>query len=104
MRGDRLREIRENLGMSQESLGDILGSNQKQIWRWENGKTVPNGDDIVRLATALNITTDYLLGVSDDPTPANLSVVKLSAKERQVISYWRQSDRATAARIILNDE
>lgn len=104
MRGDRLRELRKNLGYSQESLAEILETHQRQIWRWENGETVPSGNDIARLSETLNVSSDYLLGLSDDPTPASISGVQLDAKERQVISAWRRGDRMAAMKVIANDE
>ena len=42
--------------------------------RYEIGKFVPRADDIAKLATAYNVTADYLLGLSDEPRPKSQEV------------------------------
>jgi len=44
---------------------------------WENRGTIPGGDTISKIATYFNVTTDYLLGRSDNPSPQMLDVPKV---------------------------
>lgn len=104
MRGERLRDLRKALELSQEALAEILNTHQRQIWRWENGKNDPSGEEVAKLATALNVSTDYLLGLSDDPTPAAFAAATLSARERQALAAWRKGDRIEAVKVIATDE
>jgi transcriptional regulator with XRE-family HTH domain len=69
LNGERLRAVREAKNYTQEDLAHFLDVTQQQIWRWESGATEPNGDFISRLAKTLEVTADYLLGLSDDPYP-----------------------------------
>ncbi len=78
MLGDRVRLERERAGMTQEQLSAAAGLRQGHISRIENGE-IRNvqGETLVRLARALNVTTDSLLGLSDesDVEPAGLAMV-----------------------------
>lgn|SRR5215213_74203 len=103
MRGDRLKRMREARDYTQDELSELVGVGQKQVWRHESGATIPDGDIVARYAQALDVSADYLLGISDDPKP-NVQTGDLSRTERAVINAWRRGDVIEAARTILNDE
>lgn len=103
MRGDRLRELRLATGHSQESLAQVLGIGQKQIWRYENEETEPDGETIALIAKTLNISADYLLGLSDEPRPL-YTQSDLSPKEVAVIQSWRKGKFLEAIKVIAGDE
>lgn len=63
----RLRQIREKRGISQSDLAERCQIGEKGIWRYENGQGDPSADILGRIAQVLNISTDYLLGLSDVP-------------------------------------
>jgi len=64
MLGERIRQRRDELGLTQEQLATATGLKQFHISRIENGdiKDV-KGDTLRRLALALRITSDFLLGI-----------------------------------------
>ena len=67
---ERLRTTRERHGLSQTALADLAQLNLGNVNELERGhKTSVRADTIVALAAALEISTDFLLGVSHDPTP-----------------------------------
>ena len=69
--GKRLRKRREQAGISQADVSRRTGIIQRDISRLEHGiKPALWADTLLRLAEALECTTDYLLGRTDDPTPA----------------------------------
>ena len=61
----RLREIREERGVFQRQLAKELGYTQVCISKWEAGTRNPSLDDIIAVAMFFNVTTDYLLGLTD---------------------------------------
>ncbi len=61
----RLKELREDKGISQQKLAEELGYSQVCISRWENRNRQPELDDIIAVAIFFNVTTDYLLGLTD---------------------------------------
>jgi transcriptional regulator with XRE-family HTH domain len=102
MRGERIKQAREELGFTQDDLAEKLDVAVLQINRYENGKTEPNGEMVRKIALALNVSADYLLGMSDHPTPPSLSA-GLSAEERAVLSAMRRGERLEAIKIISNE-
>ena len=68
---DRLRAARDELrGMSQVELAKATGLPPSSIAHFEGGTRKPSFDNLRKLATVLNVTTDYLLGRVDDPEVA----------------------------------
>ena len=61
----RFRELREEKKLSQAQIGNELGYTQVCISRWESGERMPNANDIIAVAIFFNVTTDYLLGLTD---------------------------------------
>jgi transcriptional regulator with XRE-family HTH domain len=68
LRGDRLREVRKQQGLSAHDLAELSGVTARHIWRLEAGKR-PNvaAATLGRLAVVLGVSLEYLLGVTDDP-------------------------------------
>lgn len=71
--GERVREARENGRLSQEALAakiQLKGHSltQKAISRIESGQSVVPDFEIPLLASALNVSPLWLLGVQDNPT------------------------------------
>ena len=68
---DRLRAARENLRrMSQADLARAIGLPPSSIAHFESGARKPSFDNLRKLANALNVTTDYLVGRADEPNVA----------------------------------
>ena len=61
----RFKELREERKMSQAQIGKELGYTQVCISRWESGERMPNANDIISVAMFFNVSTDYLLGLTD---------------------------------------
>lgn len=104
MIGTRLKLARTKAGHTQESLAELMETNGRQIWRWENGENEPSGQIVARLAQELNVTTDYLLGLTDDPTPSDKRVEGLTYREQRIINALRNEDYREAIKAIVNDE
>lgn len=58
----RLRAAREKRDLSQEELANRTGLQASAISHFETGGRKPSFDNLRRLAEALNVSTDYLLG------------------------------------------
>ena len=65
--GQRVRQQRQRLGMSQQDLAEKTLIQQTLISRIERGtNTNPHADVLKRLALALRCSIDYLVGLYDD--------------------------------------
>lgn len=65
--GLRIRELRKQINLSQEALAERLEMKRTNIANYEAGRVVPPGNVLLELAKIFGVTTDYLLGRSDDP-------------------------------------
>lgn len=86
---ERLRRRRKQLRLSQEALAEIANIDQTQISRYEKGKNEPGADVLASLANALNTTTDWLLGLTENPNRPAISKGDLSEDERELIDSYR---------------
>lgn len=99
MRKDRLKSYRLKRNFTQEQLALELETDKKQINRWENGESDPSAGRLADLSHVLNVSVDYLLGISDNPLP-NVQLNNMSEDEIEVISAMRRGDDKEAIKII----
>ena len=65
----RLRELREDHDLTQTQVALFLGMQQPQYCRYERGlRDVPT-DVLIRLAQYYKTSTDYILELTDNPSP-----------------------------------
>ena len=62
----RLRDIRKEKGVKQQTLCADLGVTQSTISGWENGKIAMSAKDAQRVADYFGVSVDYLLGRTDE--------------------------------------
>lgn len=62
---ERLKELREERGYSQNQLAKATGLTQVSISLWESKERMPNIEAIIMLADFFKVTTDYIIGVTD---------------------------------------
>lgn len=68
MIGERLAEIRKDHGDKQTDLAQKLNVAVSTIRSWEQEKSAPPHDMLVRICRLYRVSSDYLLGLSDiDP-------------------------------------
>jgi transcriptional regulator with XRE-family HTH domain len=53
--GDRLRTARLNANLTQEQLGERVGRDRRTIHRWEYAQRIPDLEDLLLLADALDV-------------------------------------------------
>lgn len=63
---ERLKELRLEKELSQRQLSKATGISQNAITCWETSKTIPLANFVVILAKFFDVTTDYILGVTED--------------------------------------
>lgn len=68
--GNRIKAIRLERGMSQLELAKNAGTHQSNLSGWERGRRDIFAWTLARLAVTLNVSTDYLLHLTDDPNPS----------------------------------
>ena len=64
--GQKIKKIRTDAGFSQAYLAELIGVSAQSVSNWECDNTMPDISQIVPLAGALSVSTDFLLGVGTD--------------------------------------
>ncbi|MCH5212679.1 MAG: helix-turn-helix transcriptional regulator [Oscillospiraceae bacterium] len=79
---EKIKQIREQLGITQAELSRKLGLTRSSVNSWEMGLSVPSTPYIIELAKLFDVSTDYLLGLEHG---AVISVDGLSEKEVSIL-------------------
>ncbi|TQE70264.1 helix-turn-helix transcriptional regulator [Leptospira noguchii] len=93
----KLKELRIQKGFSQEHLAKMVGLHKNHIGRYERGDSQPTADKIRKLADALGVTGDVLLGnTTQDQAKIQIGdrdllnlfseVEKLSSEDKEKVS------------------
>ncbi len=67
----RIKELRIEKGLTQKKLADFLQISQSVLCNYENGKSEPTANVIVRLCTFFQVSADYLLGLENEDGTKN---------------------------------
>lgn len=67
--GDRIRNLREDMDLNQSQLGQAVNMTQRKISYIECGKYEPGIDDIIAFCKFFKVSSDYLLGLTDNRKP-----------------------------------
>ena len=74
--GQRIRALRKNNKITQEQLAESMGVARPTISSWENNENKPTTENLFILASILKTSATYLMGETDDPTPADQTAKK----------------------------
>lgn len=66
MLGNKIKFLREKHKITQKRLAELLHIAPQSVWQWENNKNDPDILNIIELAKLFNVTTDYLLSITDE--------------------------------------
>jgi len=72
---ERIKELREKSGIKQKELAEKLKVSATIISAYEKGKRMPSRKMVEKIAKFFNVSTDYLLGNTDDPTLSSLKEI-----------------------------
>lgn len=65
----RLKDIREDRDIKQKEIAAFLHIKQNTYSQYENGQRQIPIEALIQLAEFFNTSTDYILGLTDDPKP-----------------------------------
>ena len=95
--GSRIKNARENVGISQEQLGKMCGTTKQTIFKYENGvvTNIPM-DRIVDIANALCVDPCILMGWERRENPATPD---LTPDESDLLRKYRALDESGRGRV-----
>ncbi|MED9903574.1 MAG: helix-turn-helix transcriptional regulator [Lachnospiraceae bacterium] len=68
MFAQRLKQLRTERQVSQSELATVLNISNRTISMYEQGNSEPNVETLIKIANYFNVTTDYLIGLSEGKT------------------------------------
>lgn len=93
--GQYLKRFRETFNLKQNKVAESIGVTPQQYVKYENDQISPSVALVINLADTYHVSTDYLLGLSDKPTPTNFD--EREVKEAFAIrDVWFQMQKLTA--------
>lgn len=66
---ERIKKLAKKQQLTLARVNDLAGIGTNSIYRWK--KQTPTSNNLQKVANVLHTSTDYLLGNTDDPSPAN---------------------------------
>jgi len=98
LRIDRLQTARKNVGWSQRELARRCGFSDAVIRHYETGISDPSGYSLKMLAEQLNLSTDYLLGLTDNPR-GQMAEGQTDETEQTILDVYRNEGWSGLARL-----
>ena len=65
----RIKDLREDRDLTQAQIAEVIKTTQQQYSKIEMGKSDISGEKLILLARFYNVSTDYILGLSNDAIP-----------------------------------
>ena len=84
---NRIKQLREERGMSQVRLSMELGVSQETVSAYENGKHYPSVQSLMKLSEIFGVSCDYILGLSEQPH--NIVYSTLDERDRKLFSDFK---------------
>lgn len=63
---ERMKELRVEHHLTQKELAEKLNTSNSSVCDWEQGRSQPDLQTLANMAQLFDVSTDYLLGLSDD--------------------------------------
>ena len=68
MLSEQIKNLRTAKGINQVELAKCLGVTKQSVSNWENENIMPSIDMLIKIAEYFGVTTDFLLGLSENHT------------------------------------
>lgn len=87
----KLKLLRNEFGISQQQLADVIGVSQQSVNKYENHSVEPDIDTMIKIADYFSVSVDYLIGRTEIKTiPGNFTKYDLTDEERNLIDKYRK--------------
>ena len=91
MIGERLAEVRKDHGDRQEDLAEKIKVSLPTVRSWEQERSTPSHEMLVAICRLYHVSSDYLLGLSDDdPAYSRRKTEPLSPEDRMLLKELQE--------------
>lgn len=111
----RVLSLIDSVGINKNKLLTDLGINKSAFINWERRGTIPGGDTLTKIADYFHVSTDYLLGRTDDPRPVgeeepnpapeggqSLNIIKIAGRDGSHIERKLTDEQMAALKLIID--
>ena len=92
----KIKELRQEKGLTQKQLAEQINSTNKNIWAYENIGVVPSVETLIKLADIFDCSLQYLIGLTeeyDDVTIHQSNHLILTPEEQNLLNDFRSLPR-----------
>lgn len=98
--GERICFLRDNMELTQTELAEKVGITPMTLAKYTKDLNEPRSSTIAKLATALNTTSDYLVGLTDSYSASNHNNQPLqNIREQTLLFHFRKLSEKDKIRI-----
>lgn len=83
----KLKEKRQELGLSRKVVSEIIGISASTLADYENGYGEPSLKSLMKLASLYKCSTDFLLGIEKKPPEKTLDVTGLTENQIKALEH-----------------
>ena len=95
MLGERILTLRKKRGWSQRRRAEQVGTSDQVIGRYERGVLTPSVETAAKIAEALEVSLDYLVGSSEQ-----MQLDKQMLERLEQLAQLASEDRVTVLRVV----
>ena len=85
---EQLQKLRKSKNLTQEEISDIIGVKLSTYQKYERDVISPPYDTLIKIAKYYNVSTDYLLGLQEQPNP--LAMLNISVNDKKFIEIYSE--------------
>lgn len=104
--GEKIALLRKSRNLTQSDLAQLIGKSTSTVAMWETGQRDPDTNMIVRLSDLFKVSSDYLLGIIDNPNanyPKESVGWIMSLNEKGYMERLRKNAHATLLPLLENN-
>jgi len=100
--GEKVKFRRQDIGMSQERLAEILGVSYQQVQRYENGKNKLNVENIQLIAEALSVPVSFFFSSEIPQVAAEPATSFASSEEKTLLKHFRDISAKSDKQLVVH--
>ncbi|EJS63467.1 helix-turn-helix domain-containing protein [Bacillus cereus] len=93
--GKRIKEIRMSLGYTQQQFADSVDISKPMVSYIESGKKTPSRETVSKISNLANVSTDYIVGLSDNKNNEESSTSDVMLELKHYIDRMESFDEDT---------
>ena len=85
--GEKLYTLRKNKGYSQDALAEKLAVSRQAVSKWELDETLPDYENVIKIAKMFSVSTDYLLKNDEDDKIRRIIIIPQFADSCATVDF-----------------